>query len=87
MKPMKSKNPGRRASVYQGFGMFVISIPQKGKEMNSQSIRFDEVSIVKEKLEAIEGKVTLILAGKEAERELNQMVNELQEEYGIILKF
>lgn len=55
--------------------------------MNSQSIKFDEVSIVKEKLEAIEGKRSLILAGQEAERELNQMVNELQEEYGIILEF
>lgn len=48
---------------------------------------YNNACIIKEKMEAIESRMAVILAGKEAEKELDDLINDLKTTYGLDLSF
>lgn len=55
--------------------------------MNYRLADYERISMLKEKLEAIEGRLSVILAGEEAKEELARLTQEVEEDYGLSLSF
>lgn len=55
--------------------------------MNYRLADYERISALKEKLEAIEGRLSVILAGEEAKEELARLTQEVEEDYGLSLAF